>query len=85
MESEVDIDPKLHRYFMQNNRRVLSQVMDECGGVQISFPPLAPATSANSTPQSQSPTVKVKGPAEYVTQAKNRLNDIVEDLKNQVW
>ena len=77
----MEIEPRLHRYFMQNNRRVLGQVMDECGGVQISFPPLV----SNPTPTNpQSATVKVKGPAEYVTLAKTRLAEIVEDVKNQV-
>ena len=89
VEDTIDIDPKIHRYFMQNNRRVLNSVIDECGGVQISFPPLSSsggggAGGAGAGAAAQSSTVRVKGPNDYVKMAKERLAKIVDDLKNQV-
>ena len=87
VEDTIDIDPKIHRYFMQNNRRVLNNVIDECGGVQISFPPLPSSGGGGAAAQNnlaQSSTVRLKGPTDYVKMAKERLGKVVDDLKNQV-
>jgi predicted RNA-binding protein YlqC (UPF0109 family) len=73
IESEIDIEQSYHKFFMQNNRRILNNIIDECGGLIISFPP---QNSNNSK-------IRIKGPQEFVELAKQRLLQTADDFIHQ--
>jgi len=74
VEIELDVDPRHHRHFVGRKGEVLRQVSDDNGGVIISFP----RQNVNSS------KVVVKGAAQCVQSAKNRILDIIRELDSQV-
>lgn len=73
-EDSVSIPLKHHKHFVARRGEVLTQIAEDFGGVQVSFP----KSSANSE------TVTLKGAKECVAGAKQRLLDIAKELDAQV-
>ncbi|CAG9585451.1 unnamed protein product [Danaus chrysippus] len=73
-EGEMSVDPRHHRHFVARRGEVLRRIAEDCGGVQISFP----RQGVNSD------RVVLKGPKECIEAAKNRINEIIEDLEAKV-
>lgn len=71
-DGEVTIDPKHHRHFVARRGGVLQKIIEECGGVQISFP----------RADSESDRIVLKGLKECIEAAKQRMLEIVHDLVN---
>ncbi|XP_059485488.1 vigilin [Neocloeon triangulifer] len=74
VESEMRVDPKYHRHFVARRGEVLHQIADQYGGVMISFP-RAGVTSDK---------VVLKGSKDCVEGAKQRIEEIVQDLESMV-
>jgi len=70
IESEVNVDPKHHKYFVARRAQVLNDISDEYGGVNISLPK-----------DLTSPRIALKGARECVEGAKKRLLEIVAELE----
>ncbi|CAH2086464.1 unnamed protein product [Euphydryas editha] len=73
-EGEMSVDPRHHRHFVARRGEVLRRIADDCGGVQISFPRQGVSSDR----------VVLKGPKECIEAAKNRINEIIEDLEAKV-
>jgi polyribonucleotide nucleotidyltransferase len=74
VEITTDVAPKWHRHFVSRGASVLREIQDQFGGVAISFP------RVNSTESK----VTIKGSKQCVEGAKQRIDEIVEDLESQV-
>lgn len=74
VEDRVDVDPKHHRHFMQRRRKILDKIIEECGGIMISFP----------REREDNSQVVLKGAKDCIAAAKQRILDIVSDLENQI-
>ncbi|KAF6114088.1 high density lipoprotein binding protein [Phyllostomus discolor] len=68
------VDPKHHRHFVIRRGQVLREIAEEYGGVMVSFPRSG----------TQSDRVTLKGAKECVEAAKQRIQEIIEDLEAQV-
>ena len=66
----MNIDQKHHRHFVAKRAAVLRDIADEFGGVSVSFP----------RPGEESSVVRVRGPSQCVQGAKEKLEEIVNDL-----
>lgn len=66
----MDIDSKHHKYFVAKRAAVLRDIADEFGGVAVSFP----------RPGETSSVVRIRGPSQCVQGAKERMEEIVNDL-----
>ncbi|CAL1268500.1 unnamed protein product [Larinioides sclopetarius] len=73
-ELTMEIDPKHHRYFVARGAEVLKQISIDYGGVTVSFP----RNGSNSS------KVVLKGAKDFLEGAKQRLQEIVEDLEAMV-
>ncbi|KAI4494366.1 hypothetical protein M0802_009049 [Mischocyttarus mexicanus] len=73
-EGEIHIDPKHHRHFVARRGGVLHRIADECGGVQISFPRAGV----------DSDRVILKGSNDCIEAAKQRMQEIVQELESMV-
>ncbi|KAK2586763.1 hypothetical protein KPH14_011792 [Odynerus spinipes] len=73
-EGEIHIDPKHHRHFVARRGGVLHRIADECGGVQISFPRAGV----------DSDRVILKGSHECIEAAKQRMQEIVQELESMI-
>lgn len=73
-EGEIHIDPKHHRHFVARRGGVLHRIADECGGVQISFPRAGV----------DSDRVILKGSHDCIEAAKQRMQEIVQELESMV-
>lgn len=74
IEGEINIDPKHHRHFVARRGGVLNRIADECGGVQISFPRAGV----------DSDRVILKGSHDCIEAAKQRMQEIVQELESMV-
>ncbi|XP_066997687.1 vigilin [Anabrus simplex] len=74
VESEMLVDSRHHRHFVMRRGEVLNQISEECGKVTISFP----------RPGVASDRVVLKGAKEWIERAKQRIQEIVEDLESRV-
>eukprot|EP00794_Sanderia_malayensis_P015058 gene15058-16611_t len=72
-EDTVSVDPKYHSHFTARKASVLKEIADEFGGVIISMPRDLKSTS-----------VTLKGSAECVEGARQKILQIVEDLGSMV-
>lgn len=73
-EGEMIVDPKYHKHFVGRRGELLLRIADECGGVSISFPRQGQDNSK----------VTLKGAKEFIEAAKQRIEEIVDDLENMV-
>lgn len=64
------VDPKHHRHFVIRRGQVLREIAEEYGGVMVSFPRSG----------TQSDRVTLKGAKECVEAARQRIQEIIEDL-----
>jgi len=64
------IDQRHHRHFVARKGELLRQIIEEFGGISVSFPRFGV----------KSDKVVLKGAAECVKSAKTRILDIVQDL-----
>ncbi|XP_063232691.1 vigilin [Bacillus rossius redtenbacheri] len=74
VESEMVVDPKHHRHFVARRGEVLHRISEECGGVMISFPRAGVISDH----------VMLKGAKECIETAKQRIQEIVDDLESMV-
>ena len=72
MEDEVNVDVKHHRHFVARQGKVLTEVIEDFGGVTISFPRY----------NSGSERVVLKGASNCVAGAKERICEIVKELES---
>ncbi|XP_028393842.1 vigilin-like [Dendronephthya gigantea] len=72
VEDEVNVDVKHHRHFVARQGKVLTEVIEDFGGVSISFPRY----------NSGSERVVLKGASNCVAGAKDRIIEIVKDLES---
>lgn len=63
LSEEIDIPAKYHQSFIGAGGKLIQSIMEECGGVQIKFPPS----------ESGSSKVVIRGPKEEVEKAKRTL------------
>ena len=66
----MTVDQKHHRHFVSKRGDVLNRIADDCGGVSISFPRSGDMSNR----------VVLKGSRECINAAKQRINEIVEEL-----
>ncbi|XP_055686275.1 vigilin [Lutzomyia longipalpis] len=74
VEDEITVDPKHHRYFVAKRGEVLHRIAEECGGLLISFP----------RPGVDSDRVTLKGARNCIDAAKQRIQELIHNLENQV-
>jgi len=74
VEVEMTVDPKHHKHFVAKRGEILHDISDSFGGVTISFP----RTNV------QSDVVIIKGAKDCVQGAKQRIQEIIDDLESQV-
>jgi rRNA processing protein Krr1/Pno1 len=74
VEVELNIDPRYHRHFVARKGELLHQICEENGGVVVSFPRFGV----------KSDKVVLKGAAQCVETARQRILGIVADLDSQV-
>ncbi|PAA72925.1 hypothetical protein BOX15_Mlig028018g1 [Macrostomum lignano] len=72
-EESVEVDPRWHKAFMERRGFYITQISQDFGGVQLSFP-REPGSSR----------VVVKGPKDCVQGAIARIREIVDDLAARV-
>lgn len=70
----MTVDPRHHKHFVARRGEVLHRIGDECGGVMISFPRSGVASDR----------VVLKGSKECIEAAKQRINEIIEDLEAMI-
>lgn len=63
---EIQIPPKYYNSIIGAQGKLISSIMEECGGVSIKFP----------TPESKSDKVTIRGPREDVERAKQQLLEL---------
>lgn len=73
-ESEMTVEPKHHKHFVARRGEVLHRIIDECGGVTISFPRSG----------EQSDKVVLKGAKDCIELAKTRIQEIISDLESMI-
>nr|XP_022901402.1 vigilin [Onthophagus taurus] len=73
-ESEMVVESCYHKHFVAKRGEVLHRITEECGGVMISFP----------RPGIASDKVTLKGSKECIEAAKQRIEEIISDLKSMV-
>lgn len=66
VSEEISIPPKYYTYIIGAGGKLISSIMEECGGVSINIP----------TPESKSDKVTIRGPKEDVEKAKAQLMEI---------
>ncbi len=66
---ELSIPHKLHSRLIGNNGRLLHDISEQCGGVQIRFPP----------EKSVSDKVQIRGPRDGADKAMKLLADLAKD------
>jgi hypothetical protein len=71
VEDSLDVDPTYHKHFVIRGAAVLRDIQDECGGCMISFP----------KPATEETLVTISGSKEGVAAAKQRIEQVVDDLK----
>ncbi|KAJ3649324.1 hypothetical protein Zmor_021075 [Zophobas morio] len=74
IESEMSVELRHHKHFVARRGEVLHKISDECGGVMISFP----RSGIDSN------RVVLKGSKECIEAAKQRINEIIQDLESMV-
>ncbi|KAB5555835.1 hypothetical protein PHYPO_G00038720 [Pangasianodon hypophthalmus] len=74
IEDTMIVDPRHHRHFVCRRGQVLRELMEEYGGVAVSFP----RTGTHSD------CITLKGARECVDAAKKRIQEIIHDLESQV-
>ncbi|EFX88840.1 hypothetical protein DAPPUDRAFT_234231 [Daphnia pulex] len=74
VELDMHVDPKYHRHFVARRGELLHEISDQYGGVTVSFP----RSGVDSD------RVVLKGAKECVEAAKQRIEEIVNDLEQQV-
>lgn len=70
----MSVEPRHHKHFVARRGEVLHKISDDCGGVMISFP--------RSGVDSE--RVVLKGSKECIEAAKQRINEIIQDLESMV-
>merc|ERR1719295_2224194 len=73
-EETMTVNPTHHKYFTNKRGEILRQIGDEFGGVTISFPRHGV----------DSDKVTLKGAKDCIAGARQRIEDMIEDLVNQV-
>lgn len=68
------VDPRHHKHFVARRGENLNKIIDDCGGVSISFPRSGV----------QSDKVTLKGSKDCIEAAKARINEQIADLEAQV-
>uniref|UniRef100_A0A182PN90 K Homology domain-containing protein n=1 Tax=Anopheles epiroticus TaxID=199890 RepID=A0A182PN90_9DIPT len=76
VEDEISVLPKYHKHFISNRGKVLRRIEEECGGMSISFPRM--------DRDERNDRVKLKGPKDCIEAAKQRINEIVQELESMV-
>uniref|UniRef100_A0A182XCS0 K Homology domain-containing protein n=1 Tax=Anopheles quadriannulatus TaxID=34691 RepID=A0A182XCS0_ANOQN len=76
VEDEISVQPKFHKHFISNRGKVLRRIEEECGGMSISFPRM--------DRDDRNDRVKLKGPKDCIEAAKQRMNEIVQELESMV-
>ncbi|XP_065366752.1 vigilin [Calliphora vicina] len=66
---EVQISPKFYNSIIGTGGKLISSIMEECGGVSIKFP----------TSESKSDKVAIRGPKDDVLKAKNQLLELANE------
>ncbi|XP_037827229.1 vigilin [Lucilia sericata] len=66
---EVQISPKYYNSIIGTGGKLISSIMEECGGVSIKFP----------TSESKSDKVTIRGPKDDVLKAKNQLLELANE------
>jgi len=74
VELEMHVDPKHHRHFVARRGEMLQEISQQYGGVTVSFP----RSGVDSD------RVVLKGAKECVEAAKQRIEEIVSDLEQQI-
>lgn len=74
IEDEMVVDPRHHKHFVARRGENLNKIIDDCGGVSISFPRSGV----------QSDKVTLKGSKDCIEAAKARINEQIADLEAQV-
>lgn len=70
VQEQLEVDPKHHRHFILRSAKVLRDIQNKCGNIQISFPKQETGES----------TVVLRGHKDHVEAAKKRILAIVEEL-----
>lgn len=70
----MSVELRHHKHFVARRGEVLHKISDECGGVMISFP----RSGIDSN------RVVLKGSKECIEAAKQRINEIIQDLESMV-
>uniref|UniRef100_A0A182QEE9 K Homology domain-containing protein n=1 Tax=Anopheles farauti TaxID=69004 RepID=A0A182QEE9_9DIPT len=76
VEDEMIVDPKHHKHFILNRGKVRVRIEEECGGMRILFPP--------SNREVGNDRVALKGPKDCIEAAKQRIQEIVQELESMV-
>ncbi|XP_058464873.1 vigilin isoform X1 [Malaya genurostris] len=66
---EIQIPPKYYNSLIGSGGKLISSIMEECGGVSIKFP----------SPESKSDMVAIRGPKEDVERAKQQLVELTNE------
>ncbi|XP_053689982.1 vigilin isoform X2 [Sabethes cyaneus] len=66
---EIQIPPKYYNSLIGSGGKLISSIMEECGGVSIKFP----------SPESKSDKVAIRGPKEDVERAKQQLVELTNE------
>nr|CAD2180551.1 unnamed protein product [Meloidogyne enterolobii] len=74
VQEQLEVDPKHHRHFILRSAKVLRDIQNKCGNIQISFPKQETGES----------TVVLRGHKDHVEAAKKRILAIVEELDSLV-
>jgi hypothetical protein len=74
VEIQVSVDPKYHRHFVSRGAEIIKKIQEQNGGVVISFP----------RQETKDDKVTIKGSKQCAESAKQRIEEIVDDLVSQV-
>jgi hypothetical protein len=80
--AQVVVPHRLHTAVIGPKGRFIQQLQDECGGVQIHFPPSADAGPAAKGAAGKAPpsdTVRIRGPKADLDKAKRLLEELVAE------
>uniref|UniRef100_A0A914Y922 K Homology domain-containing protein n=1 Tax=Panagrolaimus superbus TaxID=310955 RepID=A0A914Y922_9BILA len=74
VEIQVSVDPKYHKHFVSRSAEIIKKIQETNGGVTISFP----------RQETKDDKVTIKGSKQCAESAKQRIEEIVDDLVSQV-
>jgi hypothetical protein len=74
VEIHVSVDPKYHKHFVSRGAEIIKKIQEQNGGVVISFP----------RQETKDDKVTIKGSKQCAESAKQRIEEIVDDLVSQI-